>query len=140
MYISQYVVSICFIGAAMGRQHRSCRRCTCHVTIQTSLNSYDESTAHYLTHKWVNPLFGNQDYEQFNLGPMPGATCTTDPNRSCDKWQAWFKGWRLCSNGPSYSCSSGSATNDPIYTIDCNQCEESVVCYGDCTLDCNNRP
>ncbi|KAI2475062.1 hypothetical protein Ptr902_11690 [Pyrenophora tritici-repentis] len=134
MRFVQLVVSVCLTGIAMGRN--GCRRCDCHVTLKSS-NTYDEATARDIMHDWVRPKMGGGDFEQFEVGPMPGAQCSPGPDKSCYRWQAWFKGWRLCANGAQFNCISGSLHNDPIYTLDCNACT-SVECKGDCTLDCDS--
>ncbi|EME83562.1 uncharacterized protein MYCFIDRAFT_207834 [Pseudocercospora fijiensis CIRAD86] len=102
---------------------KGCRRCDCHVSLRSWINQYDADEAAGSARQWVQRLVANGDFEQFQMSAAPSAKCTS---QKCDYWQAWFKAWRLCANGSSYSCSSG-AWGTLRYTIDCSNCESGFL-------------
>jgi hypothetical protein len=115
---------------------KGCRQCDCHITFKSYARMYKQDDVSFLGREWVHQLVANGDFEQFTLGVAPGATCNGD---FCDKWQAWFKAWRLCSNGSAYSCAAGNSFDSPAWEISCSGCT-SVQCGGDCDTDCSTRP
>jgi hypothetical protein len=62
--------------------NKSCRQCDCSVTFRSYVRKYDQNEVSSLSRRWVRPLVGGGDFEQFTMGVSPGSVCQGD---KCDQ-------------------------------------------------------
>lgn len=138
--IKMHIISRLAIFALItstGLAKNSCRACRCKVTFRAWGRKYNTTETSEAAKMWVRQFISGGEFDNITMATVYGGDC--DRLGNCDRWQAWFNAYRLCSNGAAYSCSVGGRNSSPRFEVACSDCE-SRHCNGLCNLDCNIRP